>query len=381
MKDTEEAVRRLGPPPSADIPADFAREAAVSARPGSQPESEAAPTRPQVRPPREQPASRERRQSAANRYDELPPDRLLDQSVLLGPKVLAPSRGWRRLLHRASGGRVTPALSAAEQADLALDASIRQVVRGCVVIAVVSTKGGIGKTTVSAMLGHTLATVRPDRVLSVDGNPDHGNLADKVGRQTSSTIVELLERLDDIASYSELSGFLSQSLSRLQVLAAPTDPSISTALTGEDYKRVIALLRRHVNVVVADCGTGLLDSATQGILEAADHLVVVLGQAADVTRVSAETYDWLEAHGHGELAARSVAVVNNIDPQVKVNLAAVDRFVAAHGRASVHVPRDQTLASGARAELSDLAAPTRQAYRQLAAAVAQGFALPKLGSA
>ena len=43
-----------------------------------------------------------------------------------------------------------------------------------------SRKGGVGKTTMTLALGSTFATLRGDRVIAVDANPDAGNLAHRV---------------------------------------------------------------------------------------------------------------------------------------------------------------------------------------------------------
>ena len=51
-------------------------------------------------------------------------------------------------------------------------------------VAVLSLKGGVGKTTVTVGLGATLASLRGDRVIAVDANPDRGTLSDKVRVQT-----------------------------------------------------------------------------------------------------------------------------------------------------------------------------------------------------
>src|SRR5262245_49837960 len=48
--------------------------------------------------------------------------------------------------------------------------------RRCVTIAVMSPKGGVGKTTISALLGMLFAYLRQDHVVSVDTNPDYGSL-------------------------------------------------------------------------------------------------------------------------------------------------------------------------------------------------------------
>ena len=54
----------------------------------------------------------------------------------------------------------------------------------CVTIAVVSPKGGVGKTTTTALLGSLLAFLRRDRVIAVETNPDWGSL----GRRLVPTI-------------------------------------------------------------------------------------------------------------------------------------------------------------------------------------------------
>ena len=43
-------------------------------------------------------------------------------------------------------------------------------------VAVLSLKGGVGKTTTAVGLGATFATLRGDRVIAVDANPDRGTL-------------------------------------------------------------------------------------------------------------------------------------------------------------------------------------------------------------
>src|SRR6202035_1240052 len=46
----------------------------------------------------------------------------------------------------------------------------------CATIAIVSPKGGVGKTTTTALLGTLVAHLRRDLVLAVDANPDYGSL-------------------------------------------------------------------------------------------------------------------------------------------------------------------------------------------------------------
>jgi putative peptide zinc metalloprotease protein len=74
-----------------------------------------------------------------------------------------PDAGWRRLLFRATGGVVNLGPAPRELRDRELIARVKAPVGGCRRIAVVSHKGGVGKTTTTLMLGHTFASYRGDR--------------------------------------------------------------------------------------------------------------------------------------------------------------------------------------------------------------------------
>ena len=174
-----------------------------------------------------------------------------------------------------------------------------------------SRKGGVGKTTITLALGSTFAMMRGDRVVALDANPDAGNLAHRVARPCPRTITDVLNEMELITSYSDLRRFTAQAPdSRLEVLASDDDPRIGLALNRQAYHRVIELLDHYYNLIVIDTGTGILDSANQGLLADADQLVLVLKPALDGARAAALTLDWLAEHGHGELVARAVVVIN-----------------------------------------------------------------------
>ncbi|SLJ66350.1 ESX-1 secretion-associated protein EspI [Mycobacteroides abscessus subsp. abscessus] len=84
-----------------------------------------------------------------------------------------------------------------------------------------SLKGGVGKTTTTMGLGSIFASIRGDRVIAVDANPDFGTLSQRVPLQTRSTVRDLL--LDpSIERYSDVRRHTSQATSRLEVLASTT---------------------------------------------------------------------------------------------------------------------------------------------------------------
>src|SRR5262249_33079725 len=117
----------------------------------------------------------------------------LTADVLLHGKRAVPGVGWRRTVYRATGGLVHIDESAAARRRRDLINRVRTpVAGGHHRVAVMSLKGGVGKTTAAVGLGSTLASMRGDRVIAVDGNPDRGTLSDKVRLETPATIRDLL---------------------------------------------------------------------------------------------------------------------------------------------------------------------------------------------
>ena len=98
--------------------------------------------------------------------------------------------------------------------------------------------------------------------------------------------------------------------SRLEVLASDDDPRIGMALDRDDYHRLIGLLDHFYNLILLDTGTGILDSANQGLLTEADQIVLVVRAGLDGGRAGALTLDWMDEHGFDDLVARAVVVVN-----------------------------------------------------------------------
>ena len=300
--------------------------------------------------------------------------------AMLHPSAEPPQAGWQRVLYRVSGGLVNVGPGERELRERELIAAVRAPITGCRRIAIVSRKGGVGKTTTTLNLGHTFAQHRGDRVIALDGNPDAGSLGYRVRRETNKTITHLLVSRDSVTRYADIRAFTSQAPTRLEVIAADDDPRITDSLREEDYKRVVDLLEVHYNLICMDTGTGVLESASKGILQLADQLVLVTSPSLDSGRAASATLDWLEKNGHEDLVAGSVAVINGARPKGMVDLDKVERHFQARCRAVVRIPWDPALDAGAEASIEDLRPSTRAAYLELGASVAKGFSAPGRGA-
>ncbi|MEJ7792426.1 MAG: MinD/ParA family protein [Gaiellaceae bacterium] len=285
-----------------------------------------------------------------------------------------PSSGWRLAAFRLSGGLVRVAPSAAEHRQRELIARVKSPIHGCRKIAFISRKGGVGKTSTCLLAGHTFAAYRGDRVVALDGNPDAGTLGHRVRRETSATVASLLADAEQIERYADIRGYTSQAPTRLEVIAADDDPRVTEALGDGEFRRAIHLLERHYNLVCLDTGTGVLESATRGILDAADQIVVVIAPSLDSARAASSTLDWLEANGYAHLVPGAVGVVNGVRAtNGLVDVDRVEEHFAGRCRATVRVPWDAHLETGSEAVVEELARRTRQAFLELAAAIAAEF--------
>jgi putative peptide zinc metalloprotease protein len=292
---------------------------------------------------------------------------------LLRPQAVAPVDGWRSLLYRASAGTINLGPSEAEVRRTQLLARVETPIADCRRVAVISRKGGIGKTTTTLMLGHTFATHRGDRVIALDANPDAGSLGYRVKRQTTATVADLLEQTKDITRYADVRSFTSQAPTRLEVIAAADDPRMEAVLGWSEYQAALGILERYYNLILCDTGTGIIDDATQGILHRADQLVLCASASIDGSRASSLTLDWLDAHKFDGMAQEAVVVINALRGSSLVQIEELEKHFRQRCRAVVRIPHDRQLEAGAETTLDELSPSTRHAYLELAAAVADGF--------
>mgnify|MGYP001382835833 CR=1 FL=1 len=313
-----------------------------------------------------------------------PTSEALTSDLLLPGKRATPDIGWRRTVYRATGGLVHIGESSASMRRRDLVARVRTpVAGGHHRVAVLSLKGGVGKTTVTVGLGATLASLRGDRVIAVDANPDRGTLSDKVRLETPATIRDLLDERAMIGRYADVRAFTSQSSSRLEILASDRDPGVSVAFSADDYRAVVGVLEHYYSICITDCGTGLLHSAMAGILELADQVVLVSSPSVDGARSASATLDWLDAHDYGDLVRGGVVVLSAIRRKSKstVALDRLEQHFAARCRAVVRVPYDPHLEEGAEVDLDYLNPETAESYLTLAALVADAFGHPRRSAA
>jgi len=303
-------------------------------------------------------------------------DRLIDVSPKNRP---APESGFRRFLYFLSLKTLNLGDNLRTRERKATDARISTPLDGGAKFEPVLTrKGGVGKTTVTTLLGMAMALVREDRVIAIDANPDRVTLAERVSKSTRFTVRDVVNRAADVDGFTDFSTMVSRDATRLHVLASDSDPMLSEAFDEGDYNVVADMAARYYTVILTDCGTGIVHSVMRPTLQRANGLVIVSGGSVDEARLASETLTWLEANGYGDLVRGSVVALNTATQGTSlVKLDEIEAHFKSRVRAVVKIPYDPALAAGSVIKFDQLNKNTREAARELAALVIEGLAKTK----
>lgn len=144
-------------------------------------------------------------------------------------------------------------------------------------IAVLSPKGGVGKTTVTYLIGNLLASQLKLRVVALDANPDFGTLASLAPDQlrTRKSLADLLADHEQIQSPAELHPYVSRLPTGLHLLGAPADAEVMAQITPGLYQGLLDFLGAFYEVVILDLGTGITDPLAQFAVQRSDQSVVI----------------------------------------------------------------------------------------------------------
>ncbi len=342
--------RTVASPPSADTPAPHAATPPApqphSAPPQPHPAPHPAPTR-QPAPTREpapaprqaaaqQPAPAPRQAPVQHQAPAPRPAKVVDLDAerplpSIERALSAPSSrrdlSWRRRVKVVVGGQGP---GKRDQESLDRDRA-RLPLRTHKAIVVLGCHGGAGQTITALMTARLLASLRGHQVAALDLNASTG----KPGTKTSGGNL-------DIITAAQVSGYV---------------PDFD-GLAG------------HYPLLVIDPAP----SGLPRVLDIADQLIIVAPPTPDGASSLANTQQWLEAHGHGDLALRAVTVLNGVTKQTMADVLRAESVARGRCRAIVRVPWDDEL-KASRPQVPQ-APQTRLAYTALAGVVVAGMAAP-----
>jgi MinD-like ATPase involved in chromosome partitioning or flagellar assembly len=257
----------------------------------------------------------------------------LPEPVIDGREVH--DRALRRLSRRMHALRITRV----ERDELELERRLRAhpgVTRPNV-IAVVSPKGGVGKTTATMLVGNLLASHLKLRTVAVDASPAFGTLGrfPPAGARAGRSPAELLDAADHLATAAELSRYVARLPSGLHLLGERG----AGRPNAERYGELLALLCFFYEAVVVDLGPGVSAPLARLAIARADQLVLVTTPDRLTAKVVLDALDELPAD-------QTTVLVNKAHPHPMDELRAVETcFRDRNPHRSVTVPYDRRLAT------------------------------------
>jgi MinD-like ATPase involved in chromosome partitioning or flagellar assembly len=207
------------------------------------------------------------------------------------------------------------------------------------IVALLSPKGGVGKTTSTFLAGNLLASHLKLRAIAVDADPDFGTLGRLTAQPAESSIADLIDDAERLTTAAELRPYVSRLPSGLHVLSAPRDATRAVGLGPAGYGELVALLSCFYDTLLLDLGTGVAGPLARFAIERADQLVLVTtpeGLTANLV---------LDALRHLE-NSRITVVVNKAHPHPATDVKAVEECLRRRDvRRSVTIPYDKRLAT------------------------------------
>ena len=212
------------------------------------------------------------------------------------------------------------------RARLPIPAGRRVVVLGCTV--------GAGQTVTALLAGEVLASLRDDQVAVLDLNPGSGSLAERA------------------MAVPPLTGSGPPEPSRLEVVTRET---AAAGTQEDDVTKVFELLSARYPITLTDPGA----AAVPRVLAAASQLIMVAPASQDAATALASTREWLEAHGHAELADGAITVLNGVSRHTMRHVEQAEALARGRCRAIIRVPWDDSLRNSGpvRIASSDQVAP------------------------
>jgi MinD-like ATPase involved in chromosome partitioning or flagellar assembly len=330
--------------------------------------------------PAETPAFRRARPTVADTITESPmPDFISSPGLFVKEQKPRPVGGFRGALYNLTGGAWNLGPGAKQRQEDELARRISRQLQGSYNTAILSLKGGIGKTSTTVGVGLTLAEYRGDAPCAIDANPDSGDLVERalgegIYQQSSPrTITDLLENIESVDSLTALARYMHHA-GRLHLIAGEQDPEVSDSLTAAEYLRIRKLISSYYSVALTDCGTGVTHNAMSGILQSADNLVIAAGYAVSGAKRARSTLHWLASHGYEDLARNAIVVITDKDEvSSRVDKDAIEEHLSGICRELIAVPHDRGVADGDLVTLDVLKPETRRAYKEIAAAIVDGY--------
>ncbi|HEY8755085.1 MAG TPA: AAA family ATPase, partial [Candidatus Dormibacteraeota bacterium] len=201
-----------------------------------------------------------------------------------------------------------------------------------VVTAVISGKGGVGRTVVAINIAAALGEKHPGQVVLVDLSLQYGDVGAALNLPTANSITDLLPE-NGTADSEVVRQVLTPGPGGTRVLLAPISPELADSISVAHVTSLIETLRREFDFIVIDTPSAL-NEVSLHTLELADHLVMLTDLSVTGIKNARLTRGVLETLGVDP--TRVLVVANHREGSGELDRRGAETFLGA--RISVEIP-------------------------------------------
>lgn len=239
------------------------------------------------------------------------------------------------------------------------------------IITIFSTKGGIGKTTISTNLAVALAEKTGAQVGIVDADLQFGDVALFLNLVPCATIADLVRDIDHLDN-NVLAGYLTQYSDRVKLLPAPMRPEQAETVTGSHLAAILKIMRSNFKYTIIDTAPTFSDSML-AVLDASDIVLVVAAMDLPTIKNVKLCLEIMESLNYGQDKIK--VVLNRADTVADINLSEVEASL--QYKFSASIPSDgkvvvSSVNRGVPFVVSHPATPVAHSLFDLARLVADG---------
>ncbi len=142
------------------------------------------------------------------------------------------------------------------------------------ILAIVSPKGGVGRTTVAVNLAVALKLSTQKKVALVDGSLYFGDVGVMMNLLSNKTLIDAVEHIDGLDA-DLLNDLMVTHSSGVKVLLAPPQPEQAELVTAEHIRRVLVELTASYDYIIVDTWPSFAETVLTA-MDLADQILLIM---------------------------------------------------------------------------------------------------------